>query len=90
MLIPFKIIKTHPSMISENEKKYPLLNYFNITNIQTSNPIDEFRIRLQTIPYGDQLYPVTTFLMKHLNDYSNIQYLYPIIIFTNYLIEYCN
>ncbi|CAF0809248.1 unnamed protein product [Rotaria sordida] len=76
--------------ISQDENKYPLLNFFNITNIYTSNPIDEFRIRLQTIPYGDKLYPITTFLMKRLSDYANIQYLYPIVIFTNYLIEKFN
>ncbi len=76
--------------IFQDENKYPLLNFFNLTNIYTSNPINEFRIRLQTIPYGDKSYPVTTFLMKHLKHYSNIQYLYPIIIFTNYLIEKFN
>ncbi|CAF3395094.1 unnamed protein product [Rotaria sp. Silwood1] len=76
--------------ISQDENKYPLLNFFNVTNIYTSNPIDEFRIRLQTIPYGDKLYPITTFLMKRLSDYTNIQYLYPIVVFTNYLIEKFN
>ncbi|CAF4572770.1 unnamed protein product, partial [Rotaria sp. Silwood2] len=76
--------------ISQDENKYPLLNFFNVTNIYTSNPIDEFRIRLQTIPYGDKIYPITTFLMKRLSDYANIQYLYPIVTFTNYLIEKFN
>ncbi|CAF1092976.1 unnamed protein product [Adineta steineri] len=76
--------------IFQDETKYPLLNFFNITNIYTSNPINEFRIRLQTIPYGDTTYPVTTFLMKRLNDYTNIQYLYSIVQFTNYLIEKFN
>jgi hypothetical protein len=76
--------------VFQDEKKYPLLNFFNVTNIYTSNPLDEFCIRLNTIPFGDQLYPVTTFLIKRLRDYTNIQYLYPIVIFTNYLIEKFN
>ncbi|CAF3343766.1 unnamed protein product [Rotaria socialis] len=76
--------------ISQNEHKYPLLTFFNVTNIYTSNPIDDFHIRLQTIPYGDQIYPITTFLMKRLHQYANIQYIYPIVTFTNYLIEKFN
>jgi hypothetical protein len=76
--------------IFQDEKKYPLLNFFNVTNIYTSNPMNEFCIRLKTIPFGDQLYPVTTFLIKRLHHYTNIQYLYPIVGFTNYLIEKFN
>jgi len=76
--------------IFQDEKKYPFLNFFNVTNIYTSNPINEFRNRLQTIPYGDKIYPITTFLMKRLTDYTNIRYLYPIVTFTNYLIEKLN
>ena len=76
--------------IFQNEKKYPYLNFFNVTDIHTSNPIDGFAIRLQNVPHADQLYPVTTFLMKRLGDLTNIQYLYPIVVFTNYLIEKFN
>jgi hypothetical protein len=76
--------------IFQDENKYPLLDFFNVTNIYTSNPINEFSIRLHNIPYGDKNYPVTTFLIKRLNHYANIQYLYPIITFTNYLIEKFN
>ncbi|UJR36511.1 hypothetical protein I4U23_029232 [Adineta vaga] len=76
--------------IFQDERKYPLLTFFNITNIYTSNPINEFRNKLQTIPYSDETYPVTTFLMKRLADYTNIQHLYAIVTFTNYLIEKFN
>jgi hypothetical protein len=45
---------------------------------------------MQTLPYAEKSYPVTTFLFKRFNDYMNIQHLYPIVAFTNYLIEKFN
>ena len=74
----------------EDEKRYPLLNFFNITTFHTSNLLDEFIIKMQTLPYAEKVYPVTTFLFKRFNDYINIQNLYPIVVFTNYLIEKFN
>ncbi|CAF3944692.1 unnamed protein product, partial [Rotaria sordida] len=74
----------------EDEKRFPLLNFFNVTTFHTSNLLDEFILRMQTLPYVEKSYPVTTFLLKRFNDYINIQHLYPIIIFTNYLIEKLN
>ena len=76
--------------LNENELKYPFLSYFNVTNIYTKNPLDEFRRRLESIPFSDIRYPVTNFLLKRLDDFQNIQYLHPIIVFTNYLIEKFN
>ncbi|CAF1266229.1 unnamed protein product, partial [Rotaria magnacalcarata] len=74
----------------ENEPKYPLLKFFNLTNIYATNPIEKFRTKLQAIPYSEKLYPITTFLMNRLETYENIQYLYPIVTFTNYLIHKFN
>lgn len=74
----------------EDQQQYPLLNFFNITTFYTSNPLDEFMLKIQTIPYAEQTYPVTSFLLKRLNDYVNIQHLYPIVVFTNYLIDKFN
>ncbi|CAF1340047.1 unnamed protein product [Adineta steineri] len=74
----------------EDEKQYPLLNFFNITTFHTSNPLDEFILKMQTLPYAEKSYPVTTFLFKRFNDYVNIQYLYSIVVFSNYLIEKFN
>ena len=74
----------------ENETKYPLLTFFNITNIYATNPIEKFRTKLQAIPYSEKIYPITTFLIKRLANYENIQYLYPIVTFTNYLIHKFN
>ncbi|CAF0975366.1 unnamed protein product [Rotaria sordida] len=74
----------------EDKKRFPLLNFFNVTTFHTSNLLDEFILRMQTLLYVEKSYPVTTFLLKRFNDYINIQHLYPIIIFTNYLIEKLN
>jgi hypothetical protein len=74
----------------EDEKQYPLLNFFNVTTFHTSNLLDEFILKMQTLPYAEKAYPLTTFLFKRFNDYVNIQHLYPIVIFTNYLIEKLN
>ena len=74
----------------EDERQYPLLSFFNVTTFHTSNLFDEFRLKVSTLPYAEQAYPVTTFLFKRFNDYINIQHLYPIVVFTNYLIEKLN
>ncbi|CAF3712950.1 unnamed protein product [Rotaria sp. Silwood1] len=74
----------------EDEKQYPLFNFFNVTAFHTTNPLDAFILKMQTLPYAERSYPVTMFLLKRFEDYANIQYLYPIIVFTNYLIEKLN
>ncbi|CAF1321963.1 unnamed protein product [Rotaria sordida] len=74
----------------ENENEYPLLNFFNITNIHISNPMDAFRAKLRIIPNVEKAYPMTIFLLQRYDDYTNIQYLYPIVMFTNYLIQKLN
>ncbi|CAF3121458.1 unnamed protein product [Rotaria socialis] len=74
----------------ENEAKYPLLKFFNLTNIYAANPIEKFRTKLQAMLYSEKIYPITTFLMNRLETYENIQYLYPIVTFTNYLIHKFN
>ncbi|CAF3346168.1 unnamed protein product [Rotaria sp. Silwood2] len=76
-------------LIEDNEK-YPLLNFFNVTNIHSIDFIDDFHIKLQLLPDFERTYPLTTFLLKHRFDYDNIQYLFPIIKFTNYFIENLN
>ncbi|CAF4327501.1 unnamed protein product, partial [Rotaria magnacalcarata] len=72
------------------EAKYPLLKFFNLTNIYATNPIAKFRTKLQAIPYSEKICPITTFLMNRLEIYENIQYPYPIVTFTNYLIHKFN
>lgn len=76
--------------LRENEEHYPLLSYFNVSKIITANPLNEFRMKIQNLPFSDKLYPVTTFLLKRLDNYANIQYLYPIVEFTNYLLHKYN
>ncbi|CAF4833776.1 unnamed protein product, partial [Rotaria sp. Silwood1] len=76
--------------IIEDNEKYPLLNFFNVTNIHTVDFIDDFYTKLQLLPDFENTYPLITFLLKRLSDYDNIQYLYPIIKFTNYFIENLN
>ncbi|CAF1035564.1 unnamed protein product [Rotaria sordida] len=74
----------------ENEEHYPLLNFFNITTFHTLNPLDEFILKIQNLPFAEKNYPVSTYLIKRLDDYTNIQYLYSLIAFSNYLIEKFN
>ena len=74
----------------QDDNKYPLLNYFNITNIHSINIIDHYHVKLQLLPNFDKIYPLTTFLLKNLSNYDNIQYLYPIIKLTNYFIQNFN
>jgi hypothetical protein len=74
----------------EDEKRYPLLNFFNVTTFHTSNPLDEYILKMQTLSYAEKAYPLTTFIFKRFNNYTDIQHLYPIVVFTNYLIEKLN
>ncbi|CAF2688702.1 unnamed protein product [Rotaria sp. Silwood2] len=74
----------------ENEQRYPYLNFFNITTFHTSNPLVEFTLKLENLPFAERTYPVSTYLLQRLNDYTNIQHLYSIVAFSNYLIEKLN
>ncbi|CAF2688718.1 unnamed protein product [Rotaria sp. Silwood2] len=74
----------------ENEEQYPLLNFFNITTFHTSNPLDEFILKIQNLPFAEKNFPITTYLLKRLDDYTNIQHLYPIFTFSNYLTKNLN
>jgi hypothetical protein len=74
----------------EDNKKYPLLYFFNVTNIHSIDLINDFHNKLQLIPNYQMMYPLTKFLLQHLYDYENIQYLYPIIKLTNYFLQYFN
>ncbi|CAF3798071.1 unnamed protein product, partial [Rotaria sp. Silwood1] len=71
----------------ENDQQFPLLHYFNVTNIHTANPMNEFSSKLAILPYGTQTYPLTIFLLEKIDIYANIQHLYPIVAFTNHLIQ---
>ncbi|CAF3271184.1 unnamed protein product [Rotaria sp. Silwood2] len=76
--------------IAEDEQRFPLLTYFNTTDIYTINPVDKLRIKLKNIPYANKLYPMTTFIIENLEKYANIRYFYPIVSLTNYLIDKFN
>jgi hypothetical protein len=76
--------------VNEDENQYPLLNFFNVTTFHTSNLLDDFITKLQKLPYTEQMYPITNFILKKLDDYLNIQHLYPIVAFSNHLIEKFN
>jgi hypothetical protein len=74
----------------ENENEYPRMKFFNITNTHIINPMDAFRAKLRIMPNANQTYKITIFLLERYDDYANIQYLYPIVMFTNYLIQKFN
>lgn len=74
----------------EDEQRYPLLNFFNVTRFHTSNLLDEFILKIRTFPSAERIYPLTTFIVNHLDEYSNIQYLLPMVTFSNYLIDKFN
>ena len=76
--------------LRENNRIYPLLNFFNCSRIITVNPLDEFRVKMETLPFSNKLYPITTFLLQRLNHYANIQHIYPIVELTNYLLHKYN
>ena len=73
-----------------NDQLYPLLSYFNKTRILVRNYFQEFTLQLTNLPFSEKLYPITTFLFKRLDAYANIQYLYPMVEFTNYLLQKYN
>ncbi|CAF4419783.1 unnamed protein product [Rotaria socialis] len=85
-----KSLESFIDELFEDEQRYPLLNFFNVTTFHTSNPLDEFILKIQNLPYADKTYPVTTYLLKRLDDCMNIHYLYSIVVFINYLIEKFN
>jgi hypothetical protein len=76
--------------LRENEERYPFLNFFNVTTVHTVNPLDGFLHKVSLISDAKKTYPLTVFIMKRLDIYANIQYLYAIVTFTNYLIEKYN
>ncbi|CAF4493348.1 unnamed protein product, partial [Didymodactylos carnosus] len=72
--------------LTENDQKYPLLEYLNVTN--TKCTIEDFNSKLQmTIRDIDLYYPITNFILQRLNEFQNIKYLFPIVNFTNYLLQ---
>ncbi|CAF4175411.1 unnamed protein product [Rotaria socialis] len=73
--------------IAENEQRFPLLTYFNATDIYTTNPIAKLLMKLENVPHANTLYPMTTTIIENLEEYANIRYVYPIVSFTNYLID---
>ncbi|CAF1094104.1 unnamed protein product [Rotaria sordida] len=76
--------------LCKNEEFYPNLSFFNVTKFHTTDPLNEFIVKMGSLPHGDRMYPMTKFILKRLDDYTNIRYLYPIVIFSNYLIEKFN
>ncbi|CAF0807414.1 unnamed protein product [Didymodactylos carnosus] len=73
----------------ENNEKYPLLQYLNVTNTQCT--IDDFNSKLQmTVRDSDLYYPITSFILRRLNECQNIKHLFPIVRFTNYLLQKFN
>ena len=74
----------------EDDQQYPLLQFFNVTNIHSINIIQHFHNELQLQPDFLKTYPLTTFLLKRISEYDRIPHLYSIIKFTNYLIQNFN
>jgi hypothetical protein len=74
----------------EDDKQYPFLEFFNVTNIHSIDIIDHFYNKLQLQPNYKIKYPLTTIILKRFSDYQNIQYLYPIVKFINYLMQQFN
>ena len=74
----------------EDEKTYPLLHFFNVTNIHSINLINHCYNRLRLLTHHQQTHPLSTFLLTRLSHYENILYLYPIISFTNRLMQQLN
>ncbi|CAF1122804.1 unnamed protein product [Didymodactylos carnosus] len=72
----------------ENEQKYPLLSFFTVT--RSDNDInDEFCSKFYLLRY-ENVYPITDFVLKHLVQFEIIQLAYPIVNFTNYLLQKYN
>ena len=76
--------------VKQDEERYPFLSYFNVTNVHTADPLNEFSGKIQLLPHGNKTYPMTMFLLKRIDDYANIQYLYPIVAFTSHLMQKFN
>ncbi|CAF4533121.1 unnamed protein product [Rotaria sp. Silwood2] len=72
----------------ENEKQYPLLNFLTITR-SNNDIVNEFRSQFYLLQY-EKLYPITDYVLKHLSELEQIGYMYPIINFTNYLLQKYN
>ncbi|CAF4175985.1 unnamed protein product, partial [Rotaria sordida] len=72
----------------ENEEQYPLLNFLTITR-SNNDIVKEFRSKFYLLQY-EKLYPITDYVLKHLAELEQIEYMYPIINFTNYLLQKYN
>ena len=76
--------------LNEDDERYPLLRFFNSTNIHSLDIIRHFHSQLQLQPNYQKTYPLSAFLFRRINDYDNIPHLYSFIKFTNYLIQNFN
>ncbi|CAF1040574.1 unnamed protein product, partial [Didymodactylos carnosus] len=83
-------IESFADELFEDEQRFPYLDFFNVTTFHTSNPLDEFTLKLENLPFVEKTYPITTYLLRRFDDYSNIQHLYSIVTFSNYLIDKLN
>ncbi|CAF1303843.1 unnamed protein product, partial [Didymodactylos carnosus] len=72
----------------ENEQRYPLLNFLTVTR-STNNIVNEFHTKFYLLRY-EELYPITDYVLKHLLEIEQIQFIYPIVNFTNYLLQKYN
>lgn len=72
----------------ENEQNDPLLNFLTITR-SNNDIVTEFRSKFYLLQY-EKKYPITDYVLKHLIELEQIQYLYPIVNFTNYLLQKYN
>ena len=74
----------------DDQEKYPLLHFFNVTTIHSINLIEDCHNRLRLLTNHKQTHPLTAFVLARLGDYDNIPYLYPIISLTNRLVQQLN
>ena len=49
-----------------DDEQYPLIEFFNVTNIDSIDIIDDFYTRLQLLPDYEKIYPLTTFILKRI------------------------
>lgn len=73
--------------IVDDDKQYPFLQFFNLTNIHSINIIDHFYNKLQLQTNYTNNYPLTFIILEHFSEYQNIQYLYPIVKCINYVMQ---
>ena len=73
--------------VVEDNEQYPILQYFNLTNIHSIDIIDNFSHKLQLQANYKETYPLTTFILKRLSEFHNIRHLYPVIRCINYLMQ---